>query len=190
MHLSRSLFFLLCLSLLGNLLWLLDSQEKTSASEKVLVDRFDSQWDTGLIDSQPMPSQTNADSLTLDTEPAAKWLLSSEADRLEQLFERNQFDQLATEWEKFFAYAPDHASQLKGQWLIEVERWLQAKEVGRGLHFLDAWLARFANDMDALWIKKTDYFRRENNLAALDAMFSLVDQSYGVKFEIYSYQKK
>ena len=186
---SRVLFFLLALSLLANLFFFVISQEQQPTPAQALGDDLNNQPVNDLAGSVTLDSSIKTGPMSKSKQSFAHLRLEPQLKHLQQLFELNQFDRLVAEWESLFAYYPDQALQLKGQWLAEIKQGLRAKEIDRGLLFLDAWSTRFANDFDVKWIKATDQFSRENRIDAVDAMFSLVDQLSGVEHEIYSHQK-
>ena len=186
---SRFVFFLLALSLLANLFFFVTSQEQQPAPAQALGDDLNNQLVNDLPGSVTLDSPTKTGLMPKSKQPFPHLRLEPQLRHLQQLFELNQFDRLVAEWESLSAYYPDQALQLKGQWLAEIKQGLRAKEIDRGLLFLDAWSTRFANDFDVEWIKATDQFSRENRIDAVDVMFSLVDELSGVEHEIYSHQK-
>ena len=186
---SRFIFFLLALSLLANLFFIVTSQEQQPAPAQALGDDLNNQLVNDLPGLATLDSSIKTGPMSKSKQPFAHLRLDPQLKHLQQLFELNQFARLVAEWETLLAYYPDQALQLKGQWLAEIKQGLRAKETDRGLLFLDAWSTRFANDFDVEWIKATDQFGRENRIDAVDAMFSLVDQLSGVEHEIHSHQK-
>ena len=189
MRTSRLIFFLLALSLSANLFFFVTSQEQQPAPAQALGDDLNNQLVSDLAGPVTLDSPSKTEPMSKSKQSFAHLRLEPQLKHLQQLFELNQFDRLVAEWESLLAYYPDQALQLKGQWLAEIKQGLRAKEIDRGLLFLDAWSTRFANDFDVEWIKATDQFSRENRIDAVDAMFSLVDQLSGVEHEIYSHQK-
>ena len=184
---------LLALSLLANLFFFVTSQEKTPAVVKTSQasnKNTHNQIMNELTRPTVIDSPINTGLKPASKQASAQQRPALQLKHLQRLFELNQFDRLAVEWETLLADYPDQAIQLKKQWLVEVKQGLQAKEVDRGLLFLNAWLSRFANDFDTRWIKATDILRRENTTNAVDTMFNLVDELSGIEYEIYSHQKK
>lgn len=190
---SHPIVFLLALSLLANLFFFVTSQEKSPAvvqTSQASNKNTHNQVINELTRPTVIDSPINTGLMPAYKQASGQQRPTSQLMHLQQLFELNQFDRLAAEWETLLADYPSQAVQLKKQWLVEVKQGLQAKEIDRGLLFLDAWLSRFANDFDARWIKATDLLRRENTTNAVDTMFNLVGQLSGIEHEIYSYQKK
>ncbi len=189
MRTSRPIFFLLALSLSANLFFFVTSKKQQPASAQELSDDINNQMINDLKLSVTLDGPIKTGPMSKSEQRFAHPRLEQQLKLLQQLFELNQFDRLVTEWESLLAYYPDQALQLKEQWLVEIRQGLRAKEIDRGLLFLDAWSARFANDFDVEWIKATDQFSRENRIDAVDLIFRLVDQLSGIEHEIYSHQK-
>jgi len=175
--------------MLANLIFFINTQEQRPASAQALGDDLSNQLLNDLPGSITLDSQTKTGPMSKSKQPFTHLRLELQLKYLQQLFESNQFDRLAAEWESISEYYPDQAYQLKEQWLAEIKQGLRAKEVDRGLLFLGVWSARFTDDFDVRWIKATDQFSRENRIDAVDVMFRLVDQLSGVEHEIYSHQK-
>ena len=165
------------------------SQEQQSDPAQALGDDLNNQLINDLASSTTLDLPIKIGSTSKSNQTLVHASLEAQLKHLQQLFELNEFDRLVAEWESLSDYYPDLALQLKGQWLAEIKEGFRAKKIERGLLFLDAWSTRFANDFAVEWIKATDQFSRENRIAAVDAIFSLVDQLSGVEHEIYSHQK-
>ncbi len=171
---------------MGNLFWFFTGEERASTSYKAPIDTSESPSSSEVNHSRVMPARAKA----RVTDPPQTPLIGQplEVRRLEQLFDLDQFAQLAAQWERFSEHYPQRAMKLKTYWLAEIKRGLQGEEINRSLYFLDAWLTHFPNDFDSQWLQSTYHFVQTSEINDLETMFHLAGSRAGVKNDIYTHQ--